>query len=155
MSEPATFLKKEVRYMRFSRHFFLPSIIFCHLSVPLFVSCVPRDACMTSRLRGSPQLLMKRILSSSEKRKRTENKLENVSRQSVCLSRRREKKSRTKPPAPEGCVCPEGSSDMQHTQAEQIEVGTSIHLALEQLESGNLSFNLPSTPRFSESSLNC
>src|SRR5215470_13323336 len=44
---------------------------------------------------------------------------------------------------------------MQHPQAQQIDVGPSIHLAFEQLESRDLSFNLPSTPRFSESSLNC
>src|SRR5712692_4406964 len=43
---------------------------------------------------------------------------------------------------------------MQHAQPQQIEIGTSIHLALEQFEPGNLPFDLPSTPGFSESSLN-
>jgi len=39
---------------------------------------------------------------------------------------------------------------MQHPQAQQIEIGTSIHLAFEQFESGDLSFYLPSTPGFGE-----
>src|SRR6266480_2903794 len=43
---------------------------------------------------------------------------------------------------------------MQHTQAQQIEIGTSIHLAFEQLESRDLSFYLPSTPGFGEGGLN-
>ena len=41
-------------------------------------------------------------------------------------------------------------SHMQHAQTQQIEVGTSIHLAFEQLESGDLSFYLPGTPGFGE-----
>ena len=43
---------------------------------------------------------------------------------------------------------------MQHTQAQQIEVGTSIHLAFEQFESRDLSFYLPGTPGFGEGGLN-
>jgi hypothetical protein len=43
---------------------------------------------------------------------------------------------------------------MQHAQTQQIEVGTSIPLAFEQLESGDLSFDLPGTPGFAESGLN-
>jgi len=39
---------------------------------------------------------------------------------------------------------------MQHPQAQQINVGSSIHLAFEQLESGDLSFDLPGTPGFGE-----
>jgi hypothetical protein len=39
---------------------------------------------------------------------------------------------------------------MQHAQTQQIEIGPSIHLAFEQLESRNLSFYLPSTPWFGE-----
>ena len=42
---------------------------------------------------------------------------------------------------------------MQHAQTQQIEVGTSIHLAFEQLEPGDLSFDLPGTPRFGEGGL--
>jgi hypothetical protein len=39
---------------------------------------------------------------------------------------------------------------MQHPQAQQINVGSSIHLAFEQLEPSDLSFYLPGTPGFGE-----
>jgi hypothetical protein len=43
---------------------------------------------------------------------------------------------------------------MQHAQTQEIKISPSIHLAFEQFESGNLSFDLPGTPGLGEGGLN-
>ncbi len=43
---------------------------------------------------------------------------------------------------------------MYHAQTQEIKIRPPIHLAFEQFESGNLPFDLPSTPGFGEGGLN-
>jgi hypothetical protein len=40
-------------------------------------------------------------------------------------------------------LCTNWSARMQHPQTQQIDLGAPVHLALERLQSGNLSFYLP------------
>jgi hypothetical protein len=43
-----------------------------------------------------------------------------------------------------------GSGSEQHATAEEIEVGSAVHLALDQLELVDLAFRLTATPRHGE-----
>lgn len=84
---------------------------------------------------------------------------ESIAREDVFSEDERREKAERSLPASEECalhgVFPDGLSHMEHTQAEEIKVGASIHLTFEQLEPRDLSLDLPSTPGFGEGGLNC